>query len=131
MGIFLLFPPTTTQQSKMSALTLPIGTYLNTGLTTVKWGVGSINSLPELMKNLRLASSTSKSSSPKALILTGKTLSTKTNVIKNVEKILGSHHAFTFTDIGEHAPVAGIERAVEVRTLRPNRDLESATIGKS
>lgn len=96
----------------MTSLTLPAaGTYLSTGLTTVKFGPSSLNTLPAVLSSLRLVKAGEK---PRSLILTGNTLATKTKVISRVEEILGDTHAFTFTSIGEHAPVEGIEKAVEV-----------------
>ncbi|KAG6378174.1 alcohol dehydrogenase IV [Boletus reticuloceps] len=51
----------------------------------------------------------------KALVVTGKSLREKTNVVTNVERILKDNGAFaaTFSEIGQHAPVQGIIRGIE------------------
>ena len=36
----------------------------------------------------------------------------QTDVVRRIERILGSAHVGTFSDIGEHAPVAGITAGV-------------------
>ena len=48
----------------------------------------------------------------KAFIITGSSLATKTSLIQQVEELLGSsHHAGTFSDITQHAPVAQLDEA--------------------
>ncbi|BFZ58240.1 hypothetical protein PYCC9005_005302 [Savitreella phatthalungensis] len=89
----------TSTQSQLS------GTYAYTGNRTVQYGVGSIDRLPELLERF---------GKNKALIVTGNSLANKTKVIQNIQKILGDHHAETFTSIGEHAPVEGIEQALKI-----------------
>ncbi|KAJ4339294.1 hypothetical protein N0V95_007817 [Ascochyta clinopodiicola] len=54
------------------------------------------------------------SESSKAFIITGNSLATKTPLIKDVERILGSKHAGTFSKIGEHAPVAQLDEATKI-----------------
>jgi len=61
------------------------------GLTSY---LGTIKRLPEVV---------SKLGGSKAIIITGQSLSTKTPVIKDVEKILGKHHVGTFNSIQQHA----------------------------
>ena len=54
------------------------------------------------------------SPSSKAFIITGSSLASKTPLIQQVEKLLSSkHHAGTFSDIKEHAPVAQLDEATE------------------
>ena len=54
------------------------------------------------------------SSSSKAFIITGSSLATKTPLIGQVEKILGpQHHAGTFSNIKQHAPVAQLDEATD------------------
>lgn len=50
----------------------------------------------------------------RALIVTGKSLRDKTDVVAKIEDILKKFNAFgaTFSEIGEHAPEAGIEKGV-------------------
>ncbi|PBP15575.1 alcohol dehydrogenase IV [Diplocarpon rosae] len=50
----------------------------------------------------------------KAFIITGRSLSTKTPVIKDAEAALGSAHVGTFTKIGQHAPITAIREATEL-----------------
>ncbi|KAH8078070.1 alcohol dehydrogenase IV [Cristinia sonorae] len=71
-------------------------------LKGVYYGPGSVETaLPKLMNTLGVK---------KALIVTGRTLAFKTDVVKKVEGILKKldAHGGTFTDIGQHTPVAGI-----------------------
>lgn len=69
------------------------------------YGPGSVQ------KHLKSCLPTEKS---KAFIITGSSLATKTNVIKQVEDLLtSSHHAGTFSKIGQHAPVAQLDEATK------------------
>jgi len=54
------------------------------------------------------------SQSSKAFIITGSSLAAKTPLVKQVEQLLGSKHAGTFSKIGEHAPVAQLDEATEI-----------------
>ncbi|KAF2824197.1 Dehydroquinate synthase-like protein [Ophiobolus disseminans] len=54
------------------------------------------------------------SPSSKAFIITGASLATKTPLIKQVEELLGSKHAGTFSKIGEHAPVTQLDEATKI-----------------
>jgi alcohol dehydrogenase class IV len=59
--------------------------------------------------------STIPKESSKAFIVTGNSLATKTQLIKQVEELLGAEkHAGTFSKIGEHAPVAQLDQATEM-----------------
>lgn len=49
----------------------------------------------------------------KAFIVTGSSLANKTSLVKDVESLLGSRHAGTFSDIKQHAPVAQLDQATE------------------
>ncbi|KLO09147.1 alcohol dehydrogenase IV [Schizopora paradoxa] len=76
-------------------------------LQSVFYGPGCVsNALPKLIKSFGVK---------KALVVTGNTLRTKTDVVKKVETILEQHdaHGATFSGIGEHAPIAGILKAVD------------------
>ena len=54
------------------------------------------------------------SSKSKAFITTGSSLATKTPLIKQVEELLGSsHHAGTFSNIKQHAPVAQLDEVTD------------------
>ncbi|KAJ7477215.1 alcohol dehydrogenase IV [Mycena galericulata] len=52
----------------------------------------------------------------KGLIVTGRSLYTKTDVVTKVEEILKAHNAYAgvFTEIGEHTPIAGINACIKV-----------------
>lgn len=50
-----------------------------------------------------------------AFIITGSSLATKTPLIKQVEQLLGpKHHAGTFANIKQHAPVAQLDEATDL-----------------
>jgi len=53
------------------------------------------------------------SDSSKAFIITGSSLANKTPLIKQIQDILGSKHAGTFSNIKQHAPVAQLDEATE------------------
>ena len=62
-------------------------------------------------------------SSSKAFIVTGSSLASKTPLIQQVEKLLGSkRHAGTFTSIGQHAPVAELDKATDAVQKDPSID---------
>jgi len=51
----------------------------------------------------------------KAFIITGRSLADKTPLVKQLEKLLGeNHHAGTFSDIKQHAPVAELDKATDL-----------------
>ena len=54
------------------------------------------------------------SENSKAFIITGNSLFNKTPLVQDVEKLLGSKHAGTFSKIGEHAPVAQLDEATNI-----------------
>ena len=67
---------------------------------------------PNVVKDKLLSCLPSESS--KAFIITGSSLANKTPLIKELESLLSSkHHAGTFSDIKEHAPVAQLDQATE------------------
>lgn len=76
-------------------------------LKGVYYGPGSVKSaLPKLFDQL---------GGKKALIVTGKSLHQRTDVVRTVEAILQERGAYgnTFWEIGEHAPIAGIRAGVK------------------
>ncbi|KAK0474841.1 alcohol dehydrogenase IV [Armillaria novae-zelandiae] len=78
------------------------------GLSGVYYGPGSVSTaLPKLLSSF---------GARKTLIVTTRSLVGKTEIVKQVESILKDHNAFgaTFYEIGEHAPIAGIRRAVKI-----------------
>ncbi|KAI0717292.1 iron-containing alcohol dehydrogenase [Cerioporus squamosus] len=92
----------------MSAESNLSGSYAYTDtLKGVFYGPGSVKTaLPQLLDIL---------GAKKALIVTGKSLFHKTDVVKTVENILRERNAYgaTFYEIGEHSPVAGIRAGVQ------------------
>jgi len=70
----------------------------------VIFGVGSL---------ARLHDEVARIGAVRALVITGNTLATQTDVIASVAQALGALHAGTFTDIRQHAPGSGVARAVE------------------
>lgn len=52
-------------------------------------------------------------SESKAFVITGSSLANKTPLVKDVEKLLGSRHAGTFSNIKQHAPVADLDVATD------------------
>ncbi|KAF7971874.1 hypothetical protein HWV62_19755 [Athelia sp. TMB] len=76
-------------------------------LKGVYYGPGSLTTaLPKLLDTLGVK---------KALLVTGKSLYNKTDVVKKVEAILRARdaHGATFFEIGEHAPIAGIQNGIK------------------
>ncbi|KAI0000398.1 alcohol dehydrogenase IV [Russula vinacea] len=76
-------------------------------LQGVYYGPGSVSTaLPKLLDTLGTS---------KALVITGKSLYTKTDVVKKVEGILReqNRYAATFYNIGEHAPISGVRAGAD------------------
>ncbi|KAJ7499414.1 iron-containing alcohol dehydrogenase [Mycena latifolia] len=77
-------------------------------LKTIHYGPGCLaTALPKLIAAFGVK---------KGLIVTGRSLHTKTDVVRKVTDVLTAADAFAgvFTEIGEHTPIAGISRCVEV-----------------
>ncbi|KAF9012399.1 alcohol dehydrogenase IV [Cyathus striatus] len=77
-------------------------------LKGVYYGPGCVTSaLPKLLETI---------GGTKALLVTGRSLHDKTDVVKKVEAILREHDAFgaTFYEIGEHTPIAGIRKGIQI-----------------
>ncbi|KAL5524167.1 hypothetical protein ACEPAG_8340 [Sanghuangporus baumii] len=76
-------------------------------LKGVFYGPGCMkDALPKLLQMLEVN---------KALVVTGKSLHTKTDVVRKVEQVLKSQNAYgdTFWEVGEHAPVASINAGID------------------
>ena len=54
------------------------------------------------------------SESSKAFIITGTSLANKTGLVKQVEEQLGSRHAATYSNIGQHAPIKQLDEATDL-----------------
>ncbi|KAJ8515275.1 hypothetical protein ONZ45_g7278 [Pleurotus djamor] len=77
-------------------------------LKGVYYGPGSLKTaLPSLLKKI---------GGTKALVVTGKSLHEKTNVVRRVEAVLKEENAYggTFHDIGQHSPIAGIRAGMDM-----------------
>ncbi|GLB37499.1 putative alcohol dehydrogenase IV [Lyophyllum shimeji] len=77
-------------------------------LKGVYYGPGSINTaLPKLLDTVAIK---------KALVVTGRSLHDKTDVVKKIENILKEKGAYgaTFFEIGQHSPISGIRRAIAI-----------------
>lgn len=81
------------------------GDYTFLHLEHVRFGSGSIQQLADEVKAL---------GGQRALVITGNSLATKTDVIQQVTSLLGPLHAGTFAEIRQHAPKSGIVRAAEM-----------------
>ena len=94
----------------MEQATPAYGSYTSTPLRSVHYGVDSINELAAIMEHIL-----SKDAKPKALIITGKSLS-KTPVIPQIEDLLKQKNAFcgTFTKMRQHTPIDDVEEALEI-----------------
>jgi alcohol dehydrogenase class IV len=62
------------------------------------------------------------SSLSKVFIVTGRSLATKTPLVRQLEDKLGDRHAGTISDIGQHGPLADVERAIEAVLSRRDVD---------
>ncbi|KAI4178898.1 MAG: hypothetical protein L6R41_008154 [Letrouitia leprolyta] len=63
------------------------------------------------------------SDTSKAFIITGSSLATKTKLIKHIESLLGlKHHAGTFANIKQHAPLDQLDQAADAVTKDPSID---------
>ncbi|KAG6845878.1 hypothetical protein H0H87_000684 [Tephrocybe sp. NHM501043] len=77
-------------------------------LKGVHYGPGSTTTaLPKLLDTLGIKT---------ALIVTGRSLYDKTDVVKRIERILRERNAygFTFYDIGQHSPISEIRRGLDI-----------------
>jgi len=96
------------------------GQWLNTAIQSVRWGPGCLqHALPDALKTLVSGGGTKA----RALIITGNSLATKTDIIKRVESLLqpGQQHAATFSGIDQHANVEFIKKAqAEVERTKAN-----------
>lgn len=86
------------------AVRIPAGSYSYSKLKVLHYGLGSVSKLPETIKRL---------GGTRALLLTGKSVS-KSPIFEDTKRALGSAHVTSFTDIGQHTPVAGIKATLEI-----------------
>ena len=98
---------TTARSIKMDAHLHPLkGLYKPNNLKALYYG-------PNVVKNQLLSALPTEQS--KAFIITGGSLANKTPLIKDLESLLSSkHHAGTFSNIKEHAPIAQLDEATSI-----------------
>ncbi|PAV19863.1 alcohol dehydrogenase IV [Pyrrhoderma noxium] len=93
------------------------GSYAYTELKGVQYGPGCLSdALPKFIEQFGVK---------RALVVTGRSLHTKTDVVRRVEAVLREHNAYsgeTFWEIGEHSPVADIDAGVSA-LKRSNADV--------
>lgn len=87
-----------------SGLTLQ-GEYIHLPQEHVIFGAGSLARLADEVKRLGRS---------RALVITGQSLATKTDVIEKVAQALGSYHAGTFPGIHQHTPKGDVVQALEM-----------------
>ena len=77
----------------------------------MEYGIGSLSKLPDVLKQLGVT---------RPFIVTSTSLATKTDVIEQVKRTVegGEDHkaqvAQVFYEIGQHAPIAGIRKGVDI-----------------
>lgn len=105
----------------------PVGKFTTTHLRRIEYGPDSIEKLWEVIEDM-LAEQQGHKASPKALIMTGNSLS-KTPVVPRIQKLLQERDAYTttFTGMKQHAPISNIEEALEI--LRDNKATFIVAIG--
>ena len=67
-------------------------------------GIGALAQLSEVLSNLGVK---------RALVITGHTLATKTDLVSRVESVIGDIHVGTFSDCGQHVPASSVDKACE------------------
>ena len=81
----------------------PEGTFTHPPIERVVYGPGRVSALAEEVARL---------GARRVFVITGRTLATKTEIVRRVEGLLGERHAGTFAEIGQHAPSEGVAEAV-------------------
>ena len=80
-----------------------IRTYRFPAIDRVVHGVGSIARVPRIVEEL---------GARRAFVVTGRSVASKTPLVRELEGALGNRHAGTFGEMGQHAPKSDIDRAV-------------------
>jgi maleylacetate reductase len=79
-----------------------IGTRAFLPTVRVHFGAGSLGKLEEETQAF-----------DRVFVITGRTLSEETDLIRRVEKTLGEKHVGTFSEMGQHTPGSAVEKAAE------------------
>ena len=82
-----------------------IRTFSFPAIDRVVHGAGAVARVPGLVDEL---------AGQRVMVVTGRTLATRTPLIAELESALGARHSVTFARMGAHAPRADIEAALEV-----------------
>lgn len=88
----------------MTDVLVPPGLYSYSKLKALHYGPGSISKLTATLSQL---------GGSRALILSGQSIA-RSPVFSAVSGALGEAHVGSFSDIGQHTPVAGIKKALDV-----------------
>ena len=83
----------------------PLEQYSFLPIDKVLFGINSVDVLPDEMRRLKLK---------KPLIITGTTLSTQTNIVNNIIKLLPNQNYQVFDAISERAPLEGVLKATKI-----------------
>lgn len=106
-------PPSRTRSTMDASWSNPVsGLWKPTQLKSLYYG-------PDCVKHSILTALPTTSS--KAFIISTSSL-TKGSLLTDLEKLLGERHAGTFSNIGQHAPVADLDKATEKVLADPNID---------
>ena len=81
----------------------PEGVFTHPPIERVLYGPGRVSTLAEEAGRL---------GARRVFVITGRSLATKTEIVRRVEGLLGERHAGTFAEIGQHAPSEGVAAAV-------------------
>ena len=81
-----------------------VRTYRFPAIDRVVHGAGSIARVPRMLNEL---------SAQRVVVLSGRTLATKTPLVRQLVTAIGARHAGTFAEIRQHAPKNDIDRAVQ------------------
>jgi maleylacetate reductase len=79
-----------------------VGTRTFLPTARVHFGPGSLGKLEEEAQDF-----------DRALVITGRTLYSETDLVRRIEGMLGERHAGTFSGMGQHTPGSAVEKAAE------------------
>lgn len=104
--------PSLARSMSTNTASSPSGVWRNTLHSSIRYGPGCL--APSLRSVFEEDLALLSPGPSRALIITGKSLSTKTDVIHQVRSALGDRYVATFDSISQHAPVEAIHEAVEL-----------------
>ncbi|MBI3969392.1 MAG: iron-containing alcohol dehydrogenase, partial [Chloroflexi bacterium] len=80
----------------------PSGVFQFLPVDRVVFGPGKLDELPRQVEQLGAS---------RAFVITGRSLATKTDLVRRVEALLGERHAGTYAETGQHVPSQGVIHA--------------------